>query len=122
MKPEILLCLALVLIGCAGDKPANPNSHTAVVSPNHQTIQVSMSGWVRDPGDYSLHTHATLVEALEAAGGFRDFGHSNFLKIVRTRNGQERAFSVRLQYVGGKPQSDFELEDGDKISAQEALL
>jgi hypothetical protein len=44
------------------------------------------------------------------------------LRIVRTTDGHERAFSVRVHYVGSKLQADFELINGDKIYAYEALL
>lgn len=109
MKILISGMILILLAGCSS------------VTTQPQGIQVSVSGWVKNPGDYSLRAHATVVEALEAAGGFKDVGHSSTLTIVRTTDGHERASSLRLHYVAGKPQSDFELLNGDKVYAREAL-
>jgi protein involved in polysaccharide export with SLBB domain len=110
MRTIVPALLIFLLVACSS------------VTPQPQTIGVSVLGWVKNPGNYTLRAHASIVEALEAAGGFRDFGHSRTLTVVRTTDGQERRFAVRLHSIEGKPQADFELIDGDKVYAHEALL
>ena len=114
-----ILISGLLLILFAGCSSVTTRPETIQQS---QTIQVTVLGWIKSPGDYSLRAHANLAEALEAAGGFRDIGHNDTLNIVRTIDGQKETFSVRLHYIEGRPESDFELINGDKIYAHEAFL
>jgi SLBB domain. len=114
MKSKIILCLALVLSvvlsGCSS------------VTKPPQTITVSVSGWVKAPGDYVLPKGASIVAALEAARGFKDSDHSSSLLVVRMVNGQEKKFSVRLHNDSGKLKADFEVMDGDAIYAREVFF
>jgi protein involved in polysaccharide export with SLBB domain len=115
MKPKLLLCLAFVLsgglFGCASH-PTQP-----------QSIKVNVLGWVKTPGKYVLPKESGIVAALDAAGGFRDESHSSSLRVIRTTDRQKKQFSVPLHYdVIGKPKADFEIIDGDTVSAKERFL
>jgi protein involved in polysaccharide export with SLBB domain len=108
MKPKLLLCLALILsgglFGCASH-PTQP-----------QSIKVNVLGWVKTPGTYVLPKGSGIVAALEAAGGFRDESHSSSLRVIRTTDGQKNYDVI------GKPKADFEIIDGDTVSAKERFL
>jgi protein involved in polysaccharide export with SLBB domain len=85
------------------------------------TIEVSVLGWVKNPGDYTLKAPANIVEALESAGGFKDVAHSKTLWVVRVKDGKAQRIPVHLQEVGGIPKTDFRLRDADVIYAKEIL-
>ena len=89
------------------------------VTTQPQTIKVRVLGWVKNPGVYVLPPDATVVGALDAAGGFRDIAPNTTLRIVRKVGGQEKSVFVRLHYESGKLSAEFQLLDGDIVYARE---
>lgn len=109
MKAIVAIFAVLLLSACSS------------VTTQPRTIKVSMVGWVKNPGDYVLPQGATIVAALDAAGGFRDSSYSNILRILRKAGGQERWIHVRLHYESGRPKAEFQLINGDEIYARDRL-
>jgi polysaccharide export outer membrane protein len=75
-------------------------------------------GQVAKPGSYSLDLATTVLDALAAAGGFKDFANQKGIYILRQNpgGGQSRiAFNYKNVIKGKNPQQNVKLEPGDTI-------
>jgi polysaccharide biosynthesis/export protein len=75
-------------------------------------------GQVTKPGSYSLASAATVLDAIAAAGGFRDFAKQKAIYILRqsTGGGETRiAFNYKDVIKGKNPQQNIKLEARDTI-------
>ena len=77
----------------------------------------SITGGVNRPGRYPLVMAKTVFEAINDAGGFREF--ANQKDIIILRKGERLKFNYK-EYVGGKhPEKNLVLENGDTILVKE---
>jgi polysaccharide biosynthesis/export protein len=75
-------------------------------------------GQVVKPGSYSLEVATTVLDAIAAAGGFRDFANQKGIYILRQNasGGQSRiAFNYKNVIKGKNPQQNIKLEPRDTI-------
>ncbi len=75
-------------------------------------------GQVAKPGSYSLVRGATILDAIAAAGGFRDFAKQKGIYILRqkTGSGESRiAFNYKDVIKGKNPEQNIKLEPRDTI-------
>ena len=70
-------------------------------------------GEVMRPGGYPLLAPTTVLQALTAAGGFRDFASTRKIQVLR--GDQRLAFDYNAVIKGRKPQQNFQLNPGDTI-------
>jgi polysaccharide export outer membrane protein len=68
-------------------------------------------------GQYPLQRETTILEALSAAGGFKDF--ANPKKIVLRRGTQEFHFNYKDVIHGKHMDENIDIEDGDVIVVPE---
>jgi polysaccharide biosynthesis/export protein len=75
-------------------------------------------GEVLKPGSYSLETAATVLDAIAAAGGFRDFANQKSIYILRqnANGGESRIpFNYKKVIKGKNPQQNINLQARDTI-------
>ncbi len=75
-------------------------------------------GQVAKPGSYPLEVATTVLDAIAAAGGFRDFAHQKSIYILRQNpsGGQARIpFNYKDVIKGKDPQRNIRLEPRDTI-------
>jgi polysaccharide biosynthesis/export protein len=75
-------------------------------------------GQVTKPGSYSLELVTTVLDAIAAAGGFKDFANVKGIYILRqdSGGGESRiAFNYRQVIKGKNPQQNLKLEPRDTI-------
>ena len=75
-------------------------------------------GQVMKPGSYSLTAATTVLDAIAAAGGFRDFAKQKAIYILRQSpgGGQSRiAFNYKDVIKGKTPEQNISLEPRDTI-------
>jgi polysaccharide biosynthesis/export protein len=75
-------------------------------------------GQIMKPGSYSLESASTVLDAIAAAGGFRDFANQKHIYILRQDpgGGESRiAFNYKNVIKGKSPQQNIKLEPRDTI-------
>jgi polysaccharide biosynthesis/export protein len=75
-------------------------------------------GEVIKPGSYSLEMAATVLDAIAAAGGFRDFANQKSIYILRQNaNGSQARipFNYKKVIKGKNPQQNINLQPRDTI-------
>jgi polysaccharide biosynthesis/export protein len=75
-------------------------------------------GQVVKPGSYSLEVATTVLDAIAAAGGFRDFANQKGVYILRQNpgGGESRiAFNYKKVIKGKNPQENIKVEARDTI-------
>lgn len=79
-----------------------------------RSIQVSVAGEVAQPGSYTLPSLATLMHALNAAGGVSDLGSLRRVKLYRA--GRQVVTADIYDYLlNGDASANVALQDGDLI-------
>jgi len=75
-------------------------------------------GMVSKPGSYSLTTSSTVLDAIAAAGGFRDFAKQKSIYVLRRNpNGTESRLPFNYKDVvkGKNPDQNVKLQPNDTI-------
>lgn len=80
----------------------------------------SITGGINRPGRYPLVVAKTVFEAINDAGGFRDFADQKHIKIIRKgRTGKPLEFNYK-EFVSGKHlERNIPLENGDTVLVKE---
>ena len=89
-----------------------------VIVQQSNSQKVNVLGQVTKPGAYSFTTASTVVDALAAAGGLRDFAKKKGITILRSRpgGGQDRIPFNYADYLKGKNSiQNVKLEPGDTV-------
>jgi polysaccharide export outer membrane protein len=95
---------------------ANP-AVTVIVS-DPRSHHFNIVGQIAKPGAYPLSQSMTVLDAISAAGGFRDFAKETKIYVLRTMPGgnQERLpFNYKDAIKGKKPENNVVLKPGDTI-------
>jgi len=88
-----------------------PDVTVTIVSPNSK--RYTITGEVMRPGQYPLVVKTRVFDALNNAGGFRDFANKGKIKIIR---GKERIkFNYNEVLKGKKLEQNIFVEPGDTI-------
>jgi polysaccharide export outer membrane protein len=80
----------------------------------------NIRGQVAKPGSYPLSSATTVLDAIAAAGGFRDFAKQKSMYILRKNSagGETRiAFNYKDVIKGKNTEQNIKLEPGDTIVA-----
>ena len=78
----------------------------------------SITGGVNRPGRYPLVVAKTVFEAVNDAGGFREFADEKHIVILR-KDGTRLQFNYK-EFVSGKhPERNITLENGDTVLVKE---
>ncbi len=95
-----------------------PEVTVEVIQVNSKSYQIT--GGVNRPGRYPLVVSKTVFEAVNDAGGFRDFADQKHIKIIRKgKSGKPIEFNYK-EYVSGKhPEKNIVLENGDTVLVPE---
>jgi polysaccharide export outer membrane protein len=75
-------------------------------------------GQVARPGSYPLTTAATILDAIAAAGGFRDFAKQKGIYILRKGPGGTETripFNYKEVIKGKNPEQNIQLQSNDTI-------
>ena len=76
----------------------------------------SITGGVNRPGRYPLVVAKTVFEAINDAGGFRDFADQKHIKIIRkSQPGKPLEFNYKEFASGKHPEKNIVLENGDTV-------
>jgi polysaccharide export outer membrane protein len=73
---------------------------------------------VAKPGSYSLTNGATILDAIAAAGGFRDFAKKKAIYVLRPNasgDGSRIAFNYNDVIKGKHPEQNIKLQTRDTI-------
>jgi len=99
----------------AGEFMRNPSVNVQVVEVRSKKYYIN--GEVNKPGQYYLVTPTTVLEALNNAGGFRDFANKKKIRILRTtgQGMQEFRFDYNSVIKGKKIEDNILLKPGDQI-------
>jgi polysaccharide export outer membrane protein len=95
---------------------ANPEVTVIVSDPRSHHFNIV--GQVAKPGTYPLNESMTVLDAISAAGGFRDFAKETKIYVLRTVPGGSRArlpFNYKDAIKGKKPENNVLLKPGDTI-------
>ncbi len=89
-----------------------PEITVEVIQVNSKRYNVA--GEVNRPGPYPLVVQKTVFEAINDAGGFREFADQKHIKILR-KDGTRLEFNYK-EFVSGKhPEKNVVIENGDTI-------
>ena len=99
----------------AGEFMRNPSVNVQVLEVRSKKYYIN--GEVNKPGQYFLVTPTTVLEALNNAGGFRDFANKKKIKILRTVEDGMKEFPFDYNSVirGKKIEENILLRPGDQI-------
>jgi polysaccharide export outer membrane protein len=99
----------------SGEFMRNPSVNVQVVEVRSKKYYIN--GEVNKPGQYFLVTPTTVLEALNNAGGFRDFANKKKIKILRTTAEGMKEFRFDYNSVthGKKIEENILLTPGDQI-------
>lgn len=89
-----------------------------VIVQQSNSQKVNVLGQVVKPGAYSFTAASTVVDALAAAGGLRDFAKKKGITILRSKpsGGQDRISFNYADYLKGKNSvQNVKLEPGDTV-------
>jgi polysaccharide export outer membrane protein len=90
-----------------------------VMLENAESRRYNIFGMVQKPGSYPLAQPMTLLDAIAAAGGLRDFAHGNKIYLIRKRrsDGVEIRYNFNYKAVslGLAPQENIQLRPNDTI-------
>jgi protein involved in polysaccharide export with SLBB domain len=79
-------------------------------------VRVAVSGEVGRPQVYALRPETSIAEAVAQAGGPRDTGNRENVRILRKdANGRQREFRVSLMNPEGASQASQRVHSGDQI-------
>lgn len=95
---------------------ANPQVTVIVSDPRSHHFNIV--GQVAKPGAYPLSQSMTVLDAISAAGGFRDFAKETKIYVLRTMPGGNQVrlpFNYKDAIKGKKPENNVVLKPGDTI-------
>jgi polysaccharide biosynthesis/export protein len=78
----------------------------------------SISGGVNRPGQFPLVVATKVFDALNLAGGFRDFANKKDILIIRA-DGKRFHFNYNAYIKGKKLDQNIELQNGDTVIVKE---
>jgi polysaccharide export outer membrane protein len=94
------------------------NPQVAVIVTDPRSHHFNIMGEVAKPGTYPLSQSTTVLDAISAAGGFRDFAKETKIYVLRTMPGgnQERLpFNYKDAIKGKNPEKNVLLKPGDTV-------
>jgi len=86
----------------------------AVVVEQVNSRKFYVMGEVARPGAYPLVAGTSILQALSAAGGFREFANTKKIQVLKT-DGRRLLFDYRAVLKGRKGEQNALLENGDTI-------
>ncbi len=96
----------------------------SVVVEEFQSMQLSLSGQVQNPGTIPYADGMTIIEALSRAGGFTDMARQNSVTVTREREDGEEVvqYTIPVADIRNAEAPDFFVRPGDVIHVPERLF
>lgn len=91
----------------------------SVLVTEYNSKRVSVSGAVRNPGNYPLNPGLTALQAVQLAGGTTDLGNRDGAILTRRVDGEMRRYAVPLDRITVGDVEDFRVRAGDIIYVPE---
>ena len=94
------------------------NPQVAVIVTDPRSHHFNVMGEVAKPGTYPLSQSTTVLDAISAAGGFRDFAKETKIYVLRTTPGgsqQRLPFNYKDAIKGKNPEKNVVLKPGDTV-------
>lgn len=95
------------------------NPQVSVLVTEYNSKRVSVSGAVRNPGNYPLNPGLTALQAVQLAGGTADLANRDGAILTRRVEGEMRRYSVPLDSITVGAVDDFRVRAGDIIYVPE---
>src|SRR5690606_7472808 len=93
-----------------------------VTQPASAFSQVKILGQVKTPQALAFRQGMTVLDAVLAAGGLTEFAAGNRAKLIRTENGKQKEYRLKLNKLvdGGDMSQNLALKAGDALLIPES--
>jgi polysaccharide export outer membrane protein len=98
------------------------NPQVSVFVTEYSSKRISVTGAVRNPGNYPIAPGLTTLQAVGLAGGTTDLANRNGAILTRRVNGEMRRYAVPLDSITVGTHEDFRVQAGDIIYVPERLF
>lgn len=96
----------------------SPQVNIIVTKPVSAFSQVKIMGQVKDPQALAFREGMTVLDAVLAVGGLAEFAAGNRAKLIRTENGRQKEYRLRL----GKLVNDGDMTQNLPLRPGDVLL
>ncbi len=102
----------------------SPQVSIIVTQPARAFSQVKILGQVKAPQALAFRQGMTVLDAVLAAGGLSEFAAGNRAKLIRTENGKQKEYRLKLNKLvdGGDMSQNLPLQAGDTLLIPESRL
>lgn len=98
------------------------NPQVSVLVTEYGSKRISVSGAVRNPGNYPIAPGLTTLQAVGLAGGTTDLANRNGAILTRRVEGEMRRYQVPLDSITVGTAEDFRVQPGDIIYVPERVF
>ena len=98
------------------------NPQVTLLMKERPSRAVTVSGAVRNPGNYPLTPGLTIVQAISLAGGFTDLANRDGTVVRRRVEGELRLYQAPVDAITRGAQEDFPMRPGDVVFVPERPL
>lgn len=98
------------------------NPQVSVLVTEYNSKRISVSGAVRNPGNYPVSPGLTALQAVQLAGGTTDLANRDGTIITRRVEGQMRRYSIPLDRITVGTTEDIPVRAGDIIYVPERIF
>jgi len=105
-----------------GEYVKSPQVSIIVTQPASAFSQVKILGQVKTPQALAFRQGMTVLDAVLAAGGLTEFAAGNRAKLIRTENGKQKEYRLKLNKLvdGGDMSQNLALKAGDALLIPES--
>lgn len=98
------------------------NPHVSVLVTEYGSKRITVTGAVRNPGNYAVVPGLTALQAVSLAGGTTDLANRNGAILTRRVNGEMRRYALPLDSITTGAVEDFPVQANDIILVPERLF
>ncbi len=98
------------------------NPSVSVLVQEYNSKRISVLGAVESPGNFSITSGLTVVQAIGLAGGFSALANRDGTFVTRRVNGELRRFPVRVDRVMNGTEDDLRLQAQDIVFVPERVF
>ena len=103
----------IILIGKLNKSIKQPIFNNSI---NQKFINVNVLGEVVNPGAVKVRGNLTILDAIAAAGGIKNFTTNGYGELIRiNKNGTNYRKSFKINYENNKKLRSIQIKDGDTI-------
>jgi len=96
--------------------------HVSIVVTDYTSRVISVTGAVRNPGNYPVTPGLTGLQAVGLAGGTNELANRDGAIVTRRVDGRMRRYSVPLDRITVGDEEDFRVQAGDILYVPERFL